>query len=394
MFEPCTGLVLGGAAAMGAYEVGVLSYVYDAVVPEAAGPEPSVFCGTSAGAINATALAAYADEPLIGTALLARSWRELELSSVLRPSIVEILSMLLDVTGSAPNLRRLAAIASHGGLLDSAGVAALVARIPFERLAGHMASGYVRGVAVGATRVADGCNTLFYASDADLRRTAEANVRYVPAQLRPEHVLASAAIPMLFPAVEVDGEPYVDGGLRQIVPLSSASRLGARRLLVINSLSSQHVPIADPPIASPLYLAGKALNALFADRIEVDIAHVRRLDAIIRAGTARFGPEFPDALNEQLAAHGEEPFEELRIVSIEPTRDLGVVAADYVRSELRPGSSPIAALLHRVADSDPQRVGDLLAFILFDAGFTSALIDLGRSDARARHAEIAGLFAP
>ena len=378
---------------MGAYEVGVLSYLYDVVIPDVAGPEPSVFCGTSAGAINALAIAAFADEPLAGVSLLARSWRELDLASVLRPSLVEALAMLFDLTGTAPRLRRFAATASRGALVDGAGVAALVGRIPIERVDEHIASGLVRGAAVGATRIADGSNTLFYAGHMESREGRELNVRYVPARLGAAHVLASAAIPLLFPAVSIDAELYCDGGLRQIVPLSPAARLGAERILVINPLSSAHVPVADPAFTSPLYLAGKALTALFADRIDVDIAHARRLDEILDAGIARFGKDFPAALNEQLVADGRHPIEELQIVSIVPTRDLGALAAEYVRgARFRRTPGALAALLQRIAADDPSRSGDLLAFVLFDGGFTSELIELGRSDARERRDELASLF--
>ncbi|MFN0251790.1 MAG: patatin-like phospholipase family protein [Kofleriaceae bacterium] len=394
---PVTGLVLAGASALGAYEVGVLSYLYESVLPEASGAAPSVFCGTSAGAINATALAAHVDHPLIATSLLARSWRAIDLESVLRPSVRSIIAMLLDVTGAPSVVRHASWSSAPGGVIGNETIASLVGLIPFDALAEHVASGDVRGVAVTATRVADGSATVFYASHGNVPRwPSAANVSPTPALLTAKHVLASAAIPLLFPAVTIADEAYCDGGLRQMVPLSPAIHLGARRLLVINPLPSVRHPTArSPNAASPLYLAGKALNALFADRLEADLANARRTSAILRAGTTRFGPGFQEAIDEQLIADGGVALQPIDAMCIEPTLDLGSLAAEHVRSPAfkSRANSLVGRLLYRIADGEPERMADLLAYVLFDADFIARLIEAGRDDARSRHAELAAWFS-
>jgi NTE family protein len=208
--------------------------------------------------------------------------------------------------------------------------------------------------------------------------------------------MASAAIPLLFPAVSINDRMYCDGGLRQMVPLAPAMHLGAERVLVINPLPAVRGAIRPSPnAASPLYLAGKALNALFADRLEADLANARRTSAILRAGTARFGADFHDAIDAQLVADGHAGLTTMDALCIEPSRDLGLLAAEHVKSRAfaRHANNAAGVLLRRVADGDPERMADLLAYMLFDGDFTAKLIEIGHADARARHAELTAWFA-
>jgi NTE family protein len=388
-----TGMVLAGAAALGAYEVGVVSHVSERVLPET-GAKIDVLSGTSAGAINAAALAAFADRPELATRLLAKTWRELELGQVLRPSSVEMLSMMLDVSGFPGRWwRALRVRAIRGGLLDPRGVTRLVQKIPLGSIEQHVRAGRVR-IAIPATRIANGASVVFYAARGVEPWASEPNVVPVAAHLTEQHVLASAAIPLLFPPVSIDGELYCDGGLRQMVPLSPAVHLGADRLLVINPLSAVREPTRSPAVTSPLYLAGKALNSLFADRVVADVAQLRHTTAIIRAGRRRYGPTFERELDRQLARDGESKLREIDSLCIEPSRDLGAMAAAHVRGRAFAARATGAAgrLLRCMADGDPDRAGDLLAYVLFDGGFTSELVELGRADANARHAELVALF--
>jgi NTE family protein len=396
-----TGVVLAGAAALGAYEAGVLSYLVEDVARDLR-VMPKVMSGTSAGALNAMALAAFADEPVLGIRALVRAWTELRLGQFLRPSSIELVSMFLDVAGAPLRLRRALRIRSiRGALLDQTPIAELVARIPLGRIGEHVASGRLYGVAVSATRVATGAAVIFHQA-AKLARAwqLEANLVPIATQITADHVLASAAIPLLFPTVEVDHDWYCDGGLRQMVPLSPAIHLGADRLLVVNPLHAR--PAGAPsdarstPVTSPLYLAGKALNALFADRIETDLARLTRITHILRAGARRFGPSFEREINLELARAGEPELHTIEALSIEPSLDLGALAVELVTSPAFASRVPGSAgrLLRWIADGDPSRVRDLLAYVLFDGSFTAVLVDLGRADARARHDDLCALVEP
>ena len=396
---PTSGLVLGGAAALGAYEVGVLAYLVDELARDVPVAMPTVLAGTSAGALNATALAAFADEPARGVRLLVEAWSGLHLAAFFRPSSLELLAIGLDVTGAPLRLRRALAVrAGRGGFLDPAPVEELVARIPLDRIAAHLTAGRLRGVAVSATRVSTGAAVIFHQTAEPTRPWLhDASLLPVATPLTAAHVLASAAIPLLFPTVAIDGDRYCDGGLRQMVPLSPAVHLGATRLLVVNPVPAAPAtrPAGPSPVGSPLYLAGKAFNALFADRVDADLARLTRTTELLRAGARRFGPTFEREINLELTAAGCGELHAIDAVCIEPSQDLGALAASHVASRAFAARAPgIAGILMRcIADGDPGRVGDLLAYLLFDGEFTAALIDLGRADARARHDELCGLFA-
>lgn len=394
------GVVLAGAAALGAYEVGVMSHVIEEVSRDIGmSTMPVVVSGTSAGGINAAALAAFADEPLVGIKQLRDAWADLRLDQAVRPSTVELLAMLLDIVGTPVALRRaLHALSIRGGLLDPTPIAHQIAKAPLARIPEHLRSGRLRGVAVSATRVSNGDAVVFHDGVEVMPWSSRELVTPIATQLRLEHVLASAAIPLLFPPVKIGEELYCDGGLRQLVPLSPAIHLGATRLLVVNPLPASR-PLGVPGhkliVTSPLYLAGKALNALFADRVEVDVARLEHTNAILRAGRRRYGAGFEREVNIELSRDGENELHEIEHVLVEPTQDLGQIAARYVVSKAfearAPG--PPGYVLRWLADGDPERAGDLLGYLMFDGGFTAQLIELGRADARAKHEALCALFA-
>jgi len=221
-----------------------------------------------------------------------------------------------------------------------------------------------------------------------------------PAEIAAEHVLASAAVPLLFPAVEIDGHFYCDGGLRQNVPLSPARRLGANSLIVINPRYIRE-DVPTPEVAEarerqypdPFFFVGKALNALLLDRIENDIDRLERLNAVLRAGSRRFGPTFMASLNEELGRGGESGLRPLDVVYVRASRDIGVLAAEYVRSPeyARRVGGLMGRALRRIAEGETE--ADLLSYVLFDGPFAAQLIEMGRDDARARHDHLVKFFA-
>lgn len=399
------GLVLAGAAALGAYEVGVAQYLVEDLARELDRPVSlDVLSGSSAGAINATALAALADDPIGRSVRLRDAWTRLRLGRIVRPSAVQILEMLVDLGGSEC-LSRLCrrALAARGGLLDARPIARLLAEtIPFGRIAEHLRAGRVAGLAVSTTHVATGRAVIFFEAAGPVAPwSGDPHIMTVSERIGLEHVMASAAIPLLFPAVPLDGDLYVDGGLRQILPLSPAIHLGADRLVLVNPLPSAeragpHVQdVRRDSLTSPIYLAGKALSALFTDRIEADLSRVDQLNAVLIAGRRRFGLEFEAELNAELGAMGAPPLRRIETVEIKPTTDLGAIAFEVAgSSELaRRERGPAGRLLRHLASGDPARSGDLLSYLLFDGAFAARLIEQGRADARAKRDELIALLA-
>jgi NTE family protein len=389
--RPATGLVLAGAAALGAYQVGVLRHVATEVA-RSLGRDAhfDVLSGTSAGAINVLGVASFADRTGDAVERLVSAWSSLELGSILRPSTIEVLRWLSEPAGRVGGLARGAAQRLRaGGLLDARPIAGLVRDgLDRARIDRQVRSGRLVAITVSATHVASGRAVVF-------QQAASGGT-----QLRVEHAMASAAIPLLFPAVRIDGDLYCDGGLRHLVPLAPALRLGVRRLLIVSPLAPASAASAAAEasrrraVTSPLYLAGKALNALFADGLAADLDRLASVNALLAAGRRTFGDSFEERLSAELVAHGEPPARTVEHCHVEPSIDLGALAADYVMGgELARRGGAAARVLRCVADGEPSRVGDLLSYLLFDGGFARILIELGAADARARHEDLCRLLA-
>jgi NTE family protein len=396
------GLVLAGGSARAAYEVGVVRYVLEDVARELGRNVPiDVISGTSAGSINAVMLAAHADKPVARSAMLAQRWTDLELDDVVRPLPRGILPIVGRMFGRTP---RLDTRKGHGGgVFDPSGIERIVRdAVPFGAIAEHMRAGRLAALSISTTHVASGRTVVFvqrregglpsWGSD----RTMVARA----AQIEAEHALASAAVPLLFPAVEIDGQSYCDGGLRQNVPLSPARRLGADGLIVINpryirdeSPSATIAEERERQYPDPLFVVGKAMNALLLDRIENDIRRLHKLNAVLDAGTRRFGPGFVAELNEELRKGGESALQPLDVVYVRASENIGALAAEYVQSAefAKRVRGLLGRVMRRIAEGESE--ADFLSYILFDGVFARRLIEMGRSDARARHEELVRFFS-
>src|SRR5215472_6823110 len=389
-------LVLAGGSARGAYEVGVVKYILVDLARELGHDIPiEIVCGTSAGAINACLLAARADEPRGRAEWLAERWRSLRLEELIRPSTRELLTMLGNLFGRKPRVRGGPHESRRGGLLDPSGIESIVRDgIPFERISEHLRAGRLSALTVTTTHVASG-RTVVFVQRAEPGLPAWSHDPTMSARasaLTAEHALASAAVPLIFPAVKIDGEFYCDGGLRQNVPLSPARRLGADQFIVVNPRF-----IGPPPSAAegeypgPLALLGKGLNALLLDRIDSDIDRLRRINAILEAGTRHFGPEFLRAVNEEGGPRSD--LRPLRVVHIRASQDIGALAGEHVRDPGFARRVPgwIGRVLRRIGEGAGE--SDLLSYMLFDGVFAERLMALGRRDAQARHDELCSFFA-
>jgi len=396
------GLILAGGAARGAYEVGVVRYVLEDVAKAIGRDVPiDVLSGTSAGSINACMLAAHADKPALRGEMLAQRWTGLRLEDVVRPSPSELLGLAGRLVGRSAR-KRDPREGRRGGIFDPSGVEAIVRdAVPFDRIAEHMRAGHLAALSISTTHVASGRTVVFVQRrDGGLPRWGNDPTMVArAATIREEHVLASAAIPFLFPAVEIDGHYYCDGGLRQNVPLSPARRLGADSLIVINPRyiredkpSPALAEAREREYPDPLFVVGKAMNALLLDRIENDIDRLERLNAVLAAGTRRYGPGFADALNEELAKAGVGALRPLDVVYVRASQDIGVLAAEYARSPEFARRVPGLAgrAMRRVAEGESE--ADLLSYVLFDGEFAGRLIEIGRADARARHDALVRFF--
>jgi NTE family protein len=402
-----TGLVLAGGAARGAYEVGVLSYLREEFEPQL-GQELKldILAGTSVGAIHACYLAATSDQPRQQARGLIAHWSEMKVEEVLRCGFGDVFRLIREALSKpAPHARDI----QYGGLVDPRGLRALVGcGIPWLNIGRNLRKGHLEALAVSATHVGSGSTAVFVQRrDGKIPPWSDDPAyRAVATRIGPNHALASAAIPVVFPAVRLRGQLHVDGCLRLNVPISPALRLGAQRVIVISlrpDPRAQKAHAATGPseeereqaVASAPFLVGKMLNTLMADRTDQDLGRLRRLNSILEAGTVAYGPGFAETLSGALYPHRSQPVRYVRELLVRPSRDLGELAAEYVKTaEFRKRSSGLAhrAIL-RLVEREAPHEADMASYLLFDGGFADVLIDLGRQDARALRAQWERFFS-
>jgi NTE family protein len=399
-----TGLVLSGGGARGAYEAGILLYLREGL-PRILGHEVTldVITGTSVGAINASFLAATAEDPGRQAAALCTAWRSLRIEDLLSLQPRDLFRagrLLLGAEPAPPE----PGTYRYGGLVDTSGLERFVIRaISWRGIRRNVLAGRVHALAISATHVGTGHTVVFIDSAAPVPAgwSRDPHVRHRVAAIGPRHALASAAIPMIFPAVKIGRSFYVDGGLRQNTPMSPAIRLGADRLLVISlrhmataEEEARLAPEREIAYPKPLFLAGKALNALLLDKTDYDLDRMARLNAILEAGTSAFGGEFVEVINRELVRLRGAPIRPLHAVHVRPSVDIGGLAADFVASgriDLR--GRMARRIYHRLASTEATHESDLLSYLLFDGAFASALIDIGYQDAARQAEDLARLFS-
>jgi NTE family protein len=387
-------MILSGGGARGAYEVGALSYVYDDLTRlRGSPPRVDILSGTSVGAINGCYLAAHFADPVLGLRRLVDLWRELEIVRVLGFGLRQVLSLPRLAFGGG---------ASGAGLFDVRPMAELVQReISWRAVARCLRRRQLRALSVSTTEVTTGRTVVFMQTSPDLVIPSHAPPRTVfrNARIGPQHALASAAIPVLFPPVRIDNELYLDGGLRQNTPIAPALRLGATHIFAVGSSRDVRGAFADgsprleraPGLA---FLLGKVLNAFLLDHIDTDLQLLTRVNELLVDGSEAFGDGFVDKMSAQAVSRGGQPYRPVHALAIRPSEDIGKLASAFVRRGRFKGGNPILA--KRLLDLLDIGVGDeadLASYLLFDGDFANQLIELGRADARARKDAILEFFA-
>ena len=377
---PRMGLVLSGGAARGAYQAGVLRFLYRSL-PKNLGfvPWPTVVSGTSVGALNGTFVVSRSEAQIV---LLSRLWRRLRIPDVFTLQYG-------DVLGALRGRHR-----GHSGaaLLDPSPLVRLVHdQFPQADVRRSIDSGLVRAFIVSATELNNGSNVLFVDSAADdlgLLPLARSRVERTP--IGPQEVLASAALPFMFPPVTLRGRGYVDGGLRQNTPLRPVLHSGVDRVLVVGShMAAETGPAAQAEVVPSLaFLAGKTLNALMADPVDRDLAQAERLNAVLAWGVSTYGPGFAEAAARDLDLRA------VAILTVRPSRDLGRIAAQAYKDSPPADAPNLRWLLSALADRQNAEGGesDLLSYLYFDRAFTEQLEDLGYQDAEAQQEQLAAHF--
>ena len=340
---------------------------------------PAILTGVSAGGINAAYLAARQESYPRKVEGLTELWRSLRIDDVFRVDLRDLTSRTL----------------RWGGRLLSAGKSplppakSLVDTAPLRVLLQHMLNadgniisgidqsleaGWLRSIALTASSYTTGQSITWVQTGAShgIQTTWERPQRKsTSCALRVDHVMASSALPFFFPAIEVNGAWYGDGGIRLTAPLSPAVHLGARRIIAVSTRYSRSRAEADRPAIAgyppPAQVAGVLFNAIFLDLLDGDALHMQQVNELI----ARLPEQQRNGLRH------------IDLLVIRPSEDLGRLANAY-----EPELPRAFRFLTRGLGTRETRSNDMLSLVMFQGDYINHLIEMGEADAEARLPEI------
>lgn len=368
---PRTALILTGGGARAAYQVGVLLAIVKLQRKRRRNPFP-IISGTSAGAINAAGLACLADNFSKSVAILSGVWRNMHASHIYRADPAGI-----GISGA----RWLSALTlgwllrnPPRSLLDNSPLRELLSRsLDFKGIQRSINKGALHAISITASGYESGESISFFQSHPSAHPWQRVHRTGLKAAISVDHLLASSAIPFIFPATKIHREYFGDGSMRQLAPISPAIHLGATKVMIIGAgrttgareRSGMEIP---PSLAQ---IAGHALSSIFLDGLAVDIERMQRINKTL----ALIPPE--------IRAQNNMALRPIDTLVISPSQRLDRIAADHASAL----PWPVKALLTGLGAMNRQG-GALTSYLLFEKPYTSALIDLGYEDTLQRSQEV------
>ena len=368
-------LVMSGGGARAAYQVGMLRWL----ARRHPNLQVPIITGVSAGAINAAFLASRPDDFRTSAEKLVDLWSRLTAEEVFR----------VDTFSLARNVLRVGLKLVSGGAIVAPRAHAAVDTTPLqsllERMLGasgdeipgieaNLRRGALSALAITASSYTTG-QSICWTQGSGIPQWERAHRKSIDTKLGVRHVMASAALPMFFPAIEVDGQWFGDGGIRLTAPLSPAVHLGADRILAISTRYSRTRVEADQPLVNgyppPAQIIGVLFNAIFLDLFDADALTMERVNKVAEA----------------LPADLRSGYRTVKLIVLRPSRDLGKLANEY-----EAGLPGAFRFLTRGLGTRETRSNDLLSLLMFQPDYLTRLIELGEADAETRRDEIEGLL--
>jgi NTE family protein len=365
--ESCLGktaLILPGGGARAAYQIGVLKALADLLPARAHNPFPIVV-GTSAGAINATELAIHAHRFRVAVGNLERVWRNFEV-----PHVFDTNSLTMLRGG----LHWLLAVLSGGWLLppprslfDNSPLRELLrVNFDFSRIDQSIRDGHLDALAISAAAYSSSRSVFFFQAGPGAQPWTRVRHAGEPSEITLDHLMASVAVPFLFPAVSMGNEFFGDGSMRQSSPFSPAIHLGADRAIVIATRTGdrQHayVPLRGPSFGQ---IFGYMLDALFSDGLYADFERLAQINRIVK----QVGPVTINGV----------PMRAIDMLVIMPSKDISEIARQHVKCLPRS-----LRVLLRTMGALNSSGSELMSYIMFPSSFTRELIGLGYQDGMAQ----------
>lgn len=406
-------LVLSAGGARGAYEAGVIHYLRTGLPKKAAQRNFDIFSGTSVGAINTVGLVSMSHDPFLQGEGLKTMWFNIRQGDIYRRDLTATTHFLGSTVGGL--LKNIFTVnpfhlRKHGphfeSILDTSPLKKyLIKNIPWKMVDQNIQKGPVDAIAINVTNLTNGRNEIFL----NKKRNVPYQGHYIVHQgsIRPEHVLASAAIPIIFPPERIGPYYYADGGLRLFTPMSPAIQLGADHLLVIGLrkraapqkpyLGRSRKDKSTPTIPEQL---GRLLNGLFMDRIEFDMEQLNRINTIVETSERVYGKDFLEKINQQMKKNGskldiaQRGLRKIEGIEIQPSEFINKIFLEWFnRDEKNFKFSALEKTLVRLLDIDPGTGSDLLSYLIFAPRYIRDLFELGYQDAKKQRKDLIELFS-
>ncbi|MGB0495393.1 MAG: patatin-like phospholipase family protein [Kangiellaceae bacterium] len=375
--QPKTGLVLTGGGARAAFQVGVLKAISQLVYKSHCGNPFPIISGTSAGAINATVLASYSQNPIVGIRSLDKVWRNFSVDQIFRSDFLGIVkqasrwgkSMFVNDYHRHRQL----------SLLNNKPLGQLLKRVVrFNQIQKAIDANQLDALSVTASGYSSGQSVSFFQGRSEIKSWKRHRRVGCKSKISVEHLLASSAIPLVFPATKLHREFFGDGSVRFLAPLSPTIHLGAQRILVVGvdpaktEVDRDKKKLHYPSIAD---ISGHVLDSVFVDSLDSDIERARRVNRTL------------DLIPEDVRKR-ETNLRKIETFVISPSQDLSEISAKHFHV-----LPPIVKFFFKRLGIDDDEGSSILSYLLFESSYTRELIELGYQDAMKLKKEILEFFA-